>query len=114
MSDSVASPLARYGIAIGAVAAAIALRYALTPILGTNFPLATMFTAIAFTVWRAGAGPALFTAIAGWAVAGFVFRGGLNYFGGLTVPELVGFLIYLLASVPIVVLGESMRTAQRA
>ena len=114
MSDSVASPLARYGIAIGAVAAAIALRYALTPILGTNFPLATMFTAVAFTVWRVGAGPALFVAIAGWALSGFVFRGGLNYFGGLTVPELVGFLIYLLATVPIVVLGQSMRTAQRA
>lgn len=114
MSDSVASPLARYGIAIGAITAAILLRYALTPVVGTNFPLATMFTAVAFTVWRAGAGPAMFTAIAGWMVSGFVFRGGINYFGGLTVPEVVGFVLYLVATLPIVVLGESMRTAQRA
>ena len=98
MSDSVRSPLARYGIAIGAIAAAVGLRYALTPLLGTNFPLATMFTAVAFAVWLAGLGPALFTAIVGWAVSGFVFRGGLNYFGGLTVAELVGFLLYLLAA----------------
>ena len=114
MPDSVASPLARYGIGIGAIAAAIGLRYALTPLLGPSFPLATMFPAVAFVVWLAGAGPALFTAIAGWAVAGFVFRGGLNYFGGLTIPESVGFLIYLLATVPIIVLGQAMRTAQRA
>src|SRR6478609_8946767 len=113
MPDSVASPLALYGIAIGAIAAAIGLRYALTPILGTNFPLATMFTAVAFAVWLAGLGPALFTAIVGGAVSGFVFRGGFNYFGGLTVPEFVGFLVYLLATVPIAVLGESMRRAQR-
>ena len=114
MSDSAASTLARYGIAIGAIAAAITLRYALTPVLGTTFPLATMFTAVAFVVWRVGAGPAVFTAIAGWFVSGFVFRGGINYFGGLTVPEFVGFLLYLLATLPIIVLGQSMRAAQRA
>ena len=79
MSDRVATPLARYGIAIAAIAIAIGLRYALTPLLGTNFPLATMFTAVAFTVWLAGLGPALFTAVVGWAVSGVVFRGGLNY-----------------------------------
>ncbi|MEO7156786.1 MAG: PAS domain S-box protein [Vicinamibacterales bacterium] len=114
MLDSVASPLARYGIAIGAIAVAITLRYALTPVLGTTFPLATMFTAVAFVVWRVGAGPAVFTAIAGWFASSFVLRGGINYFGGLTVPEFVGFLVYLLATLPIIVLGHSMRTAQRA
>ena len=35
-----------------------------------------------------------------------MFRGGINFFGGLTVPELVGFLVYLLATLPIIVLGE--------
>ncbi len=52
------SLLARYGIALAAIAVAIAVRGALTPWLGTTFPLATMFTAVAFVVWRAGgAGP---------------------------------------------------------
>ncbi|HEX8029309.1 MAG TPA: PAS domain S-box protein, partial [Vicinamibacterales bacterium] len=113
MSDRVASPLARYGLAAGAVAAAIALRYVLTPILGTTFPLATMFTAIAFVVWRAGAGPSLLTAVAGWFASGFVFRGGLNYFGGAALSEVAGFIVYLVATLPIIILGESMRRAQR-
>ena len=100
-------------MAILAIAAAVAVRYALSPWLGLTFPLATMFTAVAFVVWRAGWGPALFTAIAGWAAAGFALRGGLNYFGGLTFNELLGFLMYLVATVPIIVLGESMHAARR-
>ena len=106
--------LARYGIAIAAIAAAILVRVALTPWLGTTFPLATIFTAVAFVVWRAGGGPALFTAIGGWVASGFVFRGGLNYFDGLTFNELIGFVTYLVATVPIVLLGHNMRAAQRA
>jgi len=110
---SPSSALARYGIAIAAIAAAIAARIALTPWLGTTFPLATIFTAVAFVVWRAGSGPALVTAVAGWAASGFVFRGGLNYFGGMTVNEMIGFVTYLVATVPIVILGHRMRGAQR-
>lgn len=113
MSGSPSTWLARYGIAIAAIAAAIALRLALTPWLGTNFPLATIFTAIAFVVWRAGWGPGLFTAIAGFFAVNFVFRGGLGYFGGLGINEAIGFVTYLIATVPIVALGERMRAANR-
>ena len=42
-----------------------------------------------------------------------MFRGGINYFGGLTFNEIVGFSLYLLATVPIILLGEAMRVAQR-
>ena len=106
-------PLFGYFMAVAAIGVAIAVRYALTPWLGTTFPLATMFTAIAFVVWRAGAAPAFVTALGGWAASGYVFRGGINYFGGMTFNELVGLLLYLLAVVPIIVLGHSMRVAQR-
>jgi PAS domain S-box-containing protein len=113
MRDRQVSLVAQYGLAIAAVAAAIVLRYLLTPWLGTTFPLATMFTAIAFVVWRAGWGPALFTAIAGWAASNVAFRGGMGFFGGITFNELVGFLVYLLGTGPIIVLGERMRAAHR-
>ena len=106
MSHKDTHPLFRYGVAVAAIVMAIAVRYALTPWLGTTFPLATMFTAIAFVVWRAGAGPAFVTALGGWATSGYVFRGGINYFGGLTFNELVGLLLYLLAVVPIIVLAR--------
>jgi PAS domain S-box-containing protein len=106
--------LAGYGMAIAAIAAAIAIRFALTPWLGATFPLATMFTAVAFVVWRAGWGPALFTAIGGWAAVNVVFRGGLGYFGGITINELIGFITYMIATGPIIMLGERMRAANRA
>jgi PAS domain S-box-containing protein len=114
MRNSATTLLSRYGLAIAAIATAIAVRYALTPWLGTSFPLATMFTAVAFVVWRAGWGPALFTAVGGWAAAGAVFRGAAGFFGGLTVNEFIGFLTYMTATVPVIVLGERMRIANLA
>ena len=114
MPNRAPSALAQLGLAIGAVAVAIIVRQLLSPWLGTTFPLATMFTAVAFVVWRAGWSPALGVAIGGWVAVGFIFRGGLNYFGGLTINEIVGFLMYMVAVVPVIVLGEAMRRAQQA
>jgi PAS domain S-box-containing protein len=112
MPDKNPSALAQIGLAIGAVGGAILARQLLSPWLGTTFPLATMFTAVAFAVWRAGWAAALGTAVGGWAAAGVVFRGGLDYFDGLTINEVVGFFTYMLATGPIIVLGEAMRRAQ--
>jgi PAS domain S-box-containing protein len=113
MPNKAPSALAQLGIALASVAAAIILRRLLTPWLGGTFPLATMFIAIAFVVWKAGWAPAIATAVAGWVAANLVFRGGFNYFGGITINEIVGFVVYLLACIPIVVLGESMNRARR-
>lgn len=114
MPHSTTSVARRYAVAVAAIAVAIAARLALAPWLGLTFPLATMFTAVSFVVWRAGWGPALFTATAGWAAAGFAFRGGLQFFDGMTLTETLGFITYLIATVPIVVLGEAMHRAQQA
>ena len=114
MPNRAPSTLAQLGLAIGAVAAAILVRQLLSPWLGTTFPLATMFTAVAFVVWRAGWAPALGVAIGGWIAVGFIFRGGLNYFGGLTINEIIGFAHVHGRGVPVIVLGEAMRRAQQA
>jgi PAS domain S-box-containing protein len=113
MPNKAPSALAQLGIAVASIAAAIILRQLLTPWLGGTFPLATMFTAIAFVVWQTGWVPAIGTAVFGWIAASFVFRGGFDYFAGITVNELVGFVVYLLASFPIVLLGEAMNRAHR-
>lgn len=106
------TPLARYAVALLAVAAAIAVRALLSPWLGTAFPLATMFSAVAFVVWAAGRGPAMLTAFVGWFAAGLVFRGTISFLsGGFT--EIVGFAVYIVSCASIVVLGEAMRAAQR-
>lgn len=53
--------MGRYSVATATIGVAVLVRLGLTPVLGDTFPLATMFSATAFTVW----GPALFTELAG-------------------------------------------------
>ena len=112
MALSRSSNLTRYGIALLAVVVAIMLRGLVTPWLGTTFPLATMFPAVAFVVWAAGWGPALLTAFVGWFAGGFIFRGGFSHING-GFAEFVGLIVYMLSCASVVVLGEAMRAAQR-
>jgi PAS domain S-box-containing protein len=112
MSHSRSSPLTRYGIALLAVAGAIAIRALLTPWIGSAFPLATMFSAVAVVVWAAGALPALVTALVGWFAAGLVFLGSFTILNGGS-SEFVGLSVYLVSCASIIVLGEAMRAAQR-
>jgi PAS domain S-box-containing protein len=101
-------------MALVAIAAAILTRLSLTPWMGPSFPLATMFTAVAFAVWYGGWGPALLTAIGGWFAAGYVFRDGQGFYGAsFGFNEAVALSVYLLSTISVIVLGEAMRSAQR-
>ena len=107
------STISKYGIALVATALALLIRVALTPWLGATFPLATMFSAVAFTVWYGGWGPALLTSVAGWVAGIFVFRGGQGFFGpDFGFNEAVGLAIYLVSNGSIILLGEAMRSSQ--
>ena len=107
------STISRYGVALLAVVVAILARMALTPWMGPAFPLATMFSAVAFTVWYGGWGPALVTAVAGWFAAAYMFRGGAGYYTSFGFNEVVAALVYLLSTISVILLGEAMRSAQR-
>ena len=100
----------RYGFAVVALLVALAARLALQPWLGTNFPHATVFTAIAFVVWTAGTGPAIVTLAVGWVSAGILFRGGLSVMDLRAVEETAAILLYLIAGVPTILLGQATRT----
>ena len=107
------STISKYGIALLAIAVAIVLRAALTPWMGGTFPLATMFSAVAFVVWYGGWGPALFTAMAGWFAAGLFFRGGQGFVApNFGFNEAVALVVYLLSTISVIVLGHAMRAAQ--
>src|SRR6185503_8239927 len=56
----------RYGITLLATSLAILLRMILVPVVGDFVPLATLFGAVAFSVWYGGAGPALLSVIVGF------------------------------------------------
>ena len=106
--------LSKYGIALLAIAVAILIRAALTPWMGQSFPLATMFSAVAFVVWYGGWGPALVTTIGGWFAAGYVFRGGQGFMGPtFGFNEMVSLAVYTLSNISVILLGEAMRAAQR-
>ncbi len=107
------STLSKYGIALLAIVVAVVTRMALTPWMAGTFPLATVTSAVAFVVWYGGWGPALFTSIAGWYAAGFVFRGGIAFFDRQFVNEAVGLGVYLMSCASVIILGEAMRSAQR-
>jgi PAS domain S-box-containing protein len=69
----IASPLARYAVAIGATALAVALRAALTPFWGEHLPLITFYPAIVLSAWLGGFGPGLLCTLLSTAVAGFLW-----------------------------------------
>jgi PAS domain S-box-containing protein len=103
-----------YGVAVAAVAVAIGFRAALTPLMGSAFPLATMFSAVAFCSYYSSWRPALFTVVFGYLAADLAFIPGASLlFGRPLIPEVSGIGVYLLSCGSIIVLGEAMRNAQR-
>ncbi|MDP2322098.1 MAG: PAS domain S-box protein [Acidobacteriota bacterium] len=105
-------PLRRYAVAVATIAIAVLLRVALTPLVGSSFPLATMFAAVAFAVWYGGWGPALLTAVFGFlAIDTILIPGTILTRPGF--PELANTVLYLVSCASIIVLGETMRSALR-
>ncbi len=114
MPTTTASTISKCGIALAAIAIAIVVRAALTPWMGQAFPLATMFSAVAFVVWYGGWGPAIVTTIGGWFVAGYVFnRPEMLGVMSVRLPDVINFSVYLVSNISVIVLGEAMRAAQR-
>jgi PAS domain S-box-containing protein len=106
--------LSDYVVAVATIAAAILIRALLTPLMGPAFPLATMFSAVAFTSWYSGWQPAVLTMVGGFVAADLAFiPGTAPLFGRPVVSELFSVSVYLLTCGSIVVLGEAGRRAQR-
>ncbi|OAI55090.1 hypothetical protein AYO44_02825 [Planctomycetaceae bacterium SCGC AG-212-F19] len=103
----------RYGVAILSVLFATVLRRLLDPVLGIEFPYATIFFAVLFTAWYGGFGPALLAVWLG-AFASLWFlippRGSLAVHAS---EHQVGFVLYLAVSFGIALLGGAMRAAER-
>jgi PAS domain S-box-containing protein len=109
------SPLTTFAVATAITGAAVVLRWLLTPWMGSGFPLATMFAAVAVAVWYGGSFPALYTAIAGYIICDWLFIPGIGLFGrGELRPELIGLSVYLGSCLSIIALGQAMRAAQEA
>ena len=113
MADTPSRAL-RYGAAVAFTAAAVLLRLALDPVLGSHVVLATLYGAVAFTVWFGGTGPALLATVLGYVAADYLFvppRGTLHF---AEAQHLFGLAAYIISCTIIIVFGASLRTAHRA
>ena len=101
-----------YAISIAALAAAVALRWLLDPLLGDALPFVTLFGAVAAAVWVGGSVPALLVAILGYLAAHYLFippRGTMEL---RDPPVLVGLVAYLFTCALIVGIGQALRGAR--
>ena len=111
MLERVRNPAAGYAAALVFLSLAIALRWAFDPWLDSRQPFATLYGAVALTVWVGGAVPALILAIAGYLLCDFFFlvpRGEIN----LDSPaSYAGLTIYALSQLLIIAFGVGVRRA---
>ena len=113
MHDSFRPLLLRYGVAVPAVAIAALVRLALDPVLGEQYPVATLFFAILVAAGYGGQGPALVTTALGAIVAARFLIPPRVGFASIGVENRAGMVVYLAVGVGISILGGSMRSARR-
>ena len=96
-----------------ALAAVIALRWLLVPVLGDTLPLVTLFGAIAAAIWLSGLAAAVTVTIAGYVIASYLFVAPRGVLGPLDTPAtVVGFVAYLFTCALIIAFGMALRTAR--
>lgn len=105
---------AKYAGAIVIALAAVALRWALIPLLGWDTPFATVIAATAIAVWMGGWGPALVTAAVGLIGTGLVIGRPLGILPADRIHTLIGLSLYTSTCALIIGLGEGMRRSRDA
>ncbi|MGC3981478.1 MAG: PAS domain S-box protein [Steroidobacteraceae bacterium] len=85
------------------------IRWLLDPLLGDQFALATVFTAIVFTAWYGGLVPALLTMILGYVAADYCF---IPPRGSLGVVDAEFLFRYAVVGVTTALLGGAMQLAR--
>jgi two-component system CheB/CheR fusion protein len=110
-----ASPLhelAGYGAAFVVTLAALLLRWFMQPWVGYDVPFATLFGAVALSVWVAGWKPATAAALAGFVAASQLFLDPAGAFRERGVAAIIGAVIFWGSCALIIGLGESLRRAR--
>lgn len=96
-----------HAVALGALAAALALRLALEPWLHGQLPFVTIYGAVALAAWRCGSRPALLAAVLGGPIA-------LQLLPGEGRPLWISLGGYALSAGLIVWMGHALRRDARA
>src|SRR5260370_40625244 len=98
-------------MAVASVALALGVRLLFAPLIGYQFPFATLFFAVLVSAWFGGVRPALLAALLGGLSAMFFLLPPSGFaVGGL--DQQVGLGIYLAISLGIALLGGAMQSAR--
>ncbi len=101
-----------YALATTALVLAVLIRWLLDPLLGNALPFATLFAAVAVSVWAGGYLPAGVVAIIGYVACAYLFIPPRDSLAHPTVTSVVALIAYLLTCGLIIGLGEAMRAAK--
>jgi signal transduction histidine kinase/ActR/RegA family two-component response regulator len=104
----------KYAGAIAIALAAVALRWALIPLLGWDTPFATVIGATAIAVWMGGWGPAVVAAVVGLIGTSLVIGRPLGSLPTDRVHTVIGLILYVSTCALIIGLGEGMRRSRDA
>jgi PAS domain S-box-containing protein len=100
----------RFGMAVATTALAILLRVALQPFIGDSLPLVTLYSAVAFSVWFGGIGPAILSVIIGYLGSAWLIIEPRVV--TLNAETITGMGLFLFSNTVIIALGQAMRLAQ--
>ncbi|HEX3251065.1 MAG TPA: PAS domain S-box protein [Pyrinomonadaceae bacterium] len=109
---STRSTRSAYALGFLALALAVALRWALDPLMGDALPLVTLFGAVAAGVWLGGYRLAIPIALLGYVACHYLFIPPRYHFDLTEIANLVGLVAYLFTCSLIVVFGEATRIAE--
>ncbi|MEP7015093.1 MAG: PAS domain-containing protein, partial [Verrucomicrobiota bacterium] len=104
---------ATFSVALLSVAGVILLRWLLTPILGDRLQFITLSGGVAIAVWFGGWGPGVLAAIAGYALAQYLFILPRHSFDPRSPDLWAGLALYSFSCGIIIFMGEALRRARK-
>lgn len=99
----------RYGLPVVAVLISCLVCNRMNPYAGNGVAYVLLFPAVAFSAWYCGVGPSIMAMILAAVVAAYGFVPRIHPFAYPNTAESIGTLAFLLASVIVIVMGESRR-----
>ncbi len=106
------SAIFKYGLAIVAVGAALAVRLILHPFIGPEAPFLTFFFAVMVAAWHGGFGPGLLAALLSTMAANYLFIEPVSTFN-LRPRDAIALLLFLTEVVGISLLSDALRRSKR-
>jgi PAS domain S-box-containing protein len=94
------------------LAAALALRWVLDPLLGDALPFVTLFGAVAAAIWLGGLAAAIGVTLAGYLAVNYLFMPPRAALALSTAADVTALIAYVLTCALIILIGEGMRKAR--